>query len=183
MGESPWVILGDFNATLQEDEVLGGAIGRSPAMEEFRDCVNKIEVMDLHFIGVRYTWSGSPQGIGIVKKLDRALVNVAFQRKFHSAKARFLTSGTSDHSPIIVELNNEDVGRRKLAFQFQNFLTNRSNFLNLVQQGWNGQVGGVKMYRLVQKFKRLKPIFRHESWALGNLCSKVKDLKDALVSV
>lgn len=69
VGESPWVILGDFNATLKADEVAGGVIGRSPAMEEFRECINKLEVMDLHFTGMRYTWAGSPQGIGVVKKI------------------------------------------------------------------------------------------------------------------
>lgn len=183
VGESPWLILGDFNATLKDEETVGGIIGRSPAMEEFRECVYKMEVLDLHFTGMRYTWSGSPHGVGVVKKLDRALVNVAFQTKFQSAKASFLAPGTSDHSPIFVELNKVNVVKKKPAFKFQNFLTQRSNFLNLVQQGWHDQGGGVRMYRLVQKLKRLKPVFRNAAWATGNLCKKVNMLKNELVSV
>lgn len=183
VGESPWMILGDFNATLHLEEIVGGVIGRSPAMEEFRECISKVEVMDLHFSGMRFTWSGSPQGVGVVKKLDRALVNGSFQTKFPLAKVRFLAPRTSDHSPIVVEINQGVVIRRKYAFKFQNFLTNRTNFLSLIQQSWNNQVGGVRMFRLVQKLKSLKPVLRHEAWAAGNLCNKVKELKDDLVSV
>lgn len=116
VGEAPWLVLGDFNATLKVDEIAGGVIGNSYAMEEFRECVFKIEVMDLHFTGMRFTWSGSPQGIGVVKKLDRALVNVAFQSKFQLAKARFLAPKTSDHSPIIVDFNLE-IGILRLSFK------------------------------------------------------------------
>lgn len=81
MGNTLWVLLGDFNVILSVTECEGGTIGRSLAISEFKDCTMKISVMDLHYIGIQFTWIGSPHGIGIVKKLDRALINSAFLSK------------------------------------------------------------------------------------------------------
>lgn len=95
VGESAWMVLGDFNVTLDEAETVGGAGGVSSSMNEFRECVATINMMDLNYCGIQFT-SGSPHGVGIVKKLDRVLVNEAFILKFHGAKAEFLPHGVSD---------------------------------------------------------------------------------------
>lgn len=101
---SPWIVMGDFNAMLVDSEILGGVGCGSTAMQEFRNCVNFIEVQDLVYSGIQYTWSGAPQGVGVVKKLDRVLANLQFSQKFQGAAAKFLPRGVSDHSPAIVEV-------------------------------------------------------------------------------
>lgn len=63
---------------LSKEENAGGVVGNSPAISDFCDCVSKVEVVDLHYSGMRFTWSGSPHGVGMVRKLDRVLVNDAF---------------------------------------------------------------------------------------------------------
>lgn len=103
IGDSPWVTLGDFNVMLHSSEVVGGVVGSSPANSDFRVCVSKIEVMDLHYDGIQYTWSGSPHGVGILKKIDRILVNLQFLSIFQGVKGNFLPRGTSDHSPAVVK--------------------------------------------------------------------------------
>lgn len=183
VNDFPWVILGDFNAMLREDESAGGRVGRSPAIYDFCACVAKIEVEDLHYSGMKFTWSGSPHGVGEVRKLDRVLVNAGFLSKFRNAKARFLAPNSSDHSPAILDTGGCDVVKRRASFKFQNFLVYRTNFLDLVRKGWNVNDGGVMMYRVVQKLKRLKTIFKFEAKASGNLCSAVKDAQLSLQNI
>lgn len=59
--------------------------------------------MDLPYSGCRFTWAGSPHGVGVVKKLDRVLINYAFSSKFQAAKGVFLPHGTRDHSAAVVQ--------------------------------------------------------------------------------
>ncbi|KAK1389487.1 hypothetical protein POM88_017665 [Heracleum sosnowskyi] len=92
-------VMGDFNAMLKVEENDGGTVGNSLAISGFCNCVTRLEVMDLHFSGILFTWSGSPHGVGVIRKLDRALVNGALSSKFHQAKARFLAPKSSDNSP------------------------------------------------------------------------------------
>ncbi|GKA05184.1 RNA-directed DNA polymerase, eukaryota, reverse transcriptase zinc-binding domain protein [Tanacetum coccineum] len=51
---TPWVILGDFNVTLKVFEHSNGNANPSREMTEFQDCVNGIEVVDLHSEGFLY---------------------------------------------------------------------------------------------------------------------------------
>ncbi|GJW01214.1 RNA-directed DNA polymerase, eukaryota, reverse transcriptase zinc-binding domain protein [Tanacetum coccineum] len=64
----------------------GGAYPTSE-MNEFQDCVNKIEVDDLHSEGFNYTWTKSLKNpkCSTLKKLDRIMVNEDFVDKFQQA--------------------------------------------------------------------------------------------------
>ncbi|XP_063950151.1 uncharacterized protein LOC135152905 [Daucus carota subsp. sativus] len=144
---SPWVVMGDFNAMLSDSEMQGGVDSRSPAVQEFKDCVNYIEVQDIVYSGIHFTWTGAPHGVGVVKKLDRVMANLSFLQKFFGVNTKFLPRGVSDHSPAIVDLKL--VRRRsKSSFKFNNFLAYRENFLELVSGIWSHRIGGVKMYQL-----------------------------------
>ncbi|KAL8091333.1 hypothetical protein AgCh_033807 [Apium graveolens] len=179
---SPWIVMGDFNAMLNSSEMQGGVDSRSPAIQEFRDCVNFIEVQDIVYSGIQFTWAGSPHGVGVVKKLDRVMANLNFLNKFAGASVNFLPRGVSDHSPAVVNLN---LIRRKgkSSFKFNNFLAYRENFPELVSGCWKQRVGGVKMYQVTQKLHRLKRIFKSESWKGGDLSQNCEILKARLVDI
>lgn len=166
VGDSPWIIMGDFNATLTDDEYAGGNVS-STASADFQQCVQEVEVFDLHYSGMYFTWSGSPHGSGVVKKLDRILVYTGFINKFQTAKARFLAPKTSDHSPVVLDFSVSNNTTAKGPFRFQNFPAYRKNFREIVQKGWEYNPGGVKMYQLVKRLKYLKPTFKKEAWKIG----------------
>lgn len=44
-------------------EMQGGVSSKSPAMQEFRDCINFIKVQDMIYSGIQFTWAGSPHGV------------------------------------------------------------------------------------------------------------------------
>nr|GEZ53580.1 RNA-directed DNA polymerase, eukaryota, reverse transcriptase zinc-binding domain protein [Tanacetum cinerariifolium] len=88
---SPWVILGDFNATLDPSDKSSGCSKVTTAMSDFRDCVADIEVEDISISGLNFTWNKCPgKAGGLLKKLDRIMGNVDFITSFPTSYARFL---------------------------------------------------------------------------------------------
>nr|GEV23777.1 hypothetical protein [Tanacetum cinerariifolium] len=74
---SLWILMGDFKVALNiEDSYLGSSMMNS-TMCDFKDCVKKIEVIDINSFGLHYTWNPKPKGRnGILKKLDRIMRNI-----------------------------------------------------------------------------------------------------------
>ena len=53
----PWVLLGDFNEMLAEDEKMGGLPLNRNRISAFRECINQCGLMDLGFHGPRFMWT------------------------------------------------------------------------------------------------------------------------------
>jgi endonuclease/exonuclease/phosphatase family metal-dependent hydrolase len=71
-------------------------------------CIREAKVDDLRYSGMHYTWLNQcPENL-IMWKLDRVLVNEKLNLNFPLSKARFLPSGVSDHSPIVVKVIGND---------------------------------------------------------------------------
>ena len=51
----PWVVFGDFNEITHSDKKIGWLDRDAKQMEEFRECLNRYELIDLGFIGQNYT--------------------------------------------------------------------------------------------------------------------------------
>ena len=57
MHNKPWVIAGDFNEPLTDEDKLGGrpmSINRSVL---FKECLDRCNMVDLGFNGPRFTWT------------------------------------------------------------------------------------------------------------------------------
>ncbi|GJZ53727.1 RNA-directed DNA polymerase, eukaryota, reverse transcriptase zinc-binding domain protein [Tanacetum coccineum] len=79
----PWILMRDFNVTLKLEEHSAGKSTISNDMQEFIDCVNRIEVEDVCMTGMFYTQIKSPSSpsTSILKKLDRVMANEEFISK------------------------------------------------------------------------------------------------------
>ena len=53
----PWLLLGDFNDMISEEEKLGGLPINRTRMTAFRNCLDKCGLIDLGFHGPRFTWT------------------------------------------------------------------------------------------------------------------------------
>lgn len=77
-------------------------------MKEFKDCVNMVEIEDLCNSGLFFTWTKNlhkaktGKDTGVLKKLDRAMINESFLNRFSRAYAEFKPYLISDHSPVVV---------------------------------------------------------------------------------
>ncbi|GJU46796.1 RNA-directed DNA polymerase, eukaryota, reverse transcriptase zinc-binding domain protein [Tanacetum coccineum] len=173
----PWVILGDFNVTLKVLEHSNGGAYPASEMIEFQDCINNIELVDLHSEGFHFTWTKSLKNpkCGTLKKLDRIMVNEVFIDKFQQSYGLFLPYMISDHSPIVVKMPN-GVQKRKGSFRFSNLITDKKDFLPTVRSVWNKEFEGHTMYRVVQKMKHLKRKLKQMSWKNGDVFERAEQL-------
>lgn len=67
----PWLLASDFNATINRDDRKGGALRRQGGCKVFKEFIRKSGLLDLGFIGPRFTW----QRGRLMIRLDRDLYN------------------------------------------------------------------------------------------------------------
>ncbi|XP_024976233.1 uncharacterized protein LOC112514134 [Cynara cardunculus var. scolymus] len=160
LGSKPWVVLGDFNVMLFPHDRYGGSSRRNVDMSEFYTCVEDVELFDLHYTGIHFTWNQKPnEEGGIRRKLDRVLANTEFTPMFHDANVHFLPCGLSDHSPAVLTFKGGT--RKKIwGFKFDNFLVEHPLFLQIVKNEWSKQVEGSFMFRMTSHLKALKTPLR-----------------------
>ena len=72
----PWVIAGDFNEPLIDEDKFGGRpvnMNRSFLLKEYLDRCNMV---DLGFLGPRFTWTNRRDVQGLIQeRIDRFFVN------------------------------------------------------------------------------------------------------------
>ncbi|KAJ9536674.1 hypothetical protein OSB04_un000147 [Centaurea solstitialis] len=178
--DSPWLIMGDFNTMLFPHDGLGGSSRRSSDMSEFAECLMDIDVYDVHYTGVQYTWCQKPsEDGGIKRKLDRVMANNEFTTRFSDVTVQFLPRGLSDHSAAITSFMG---GLRQFVvpFKFDNFLTNDHRFYDIVASGWKVHVDGTFMHRVLCKLKALKTPIRKLRSSFHNLTKMTASLKHEL---
>nr|GEY29857.1 RNA-directed DNA polymerase, eukaryota, reverse transcriptase zinc-binding domain protein [Tanacetum cinerariifolium] len=85
----------------------------------------------------------------------------------------------SDHSPCVVRIPTVTKPKPK-PFKFSNFLVYKEGFCEVVESGWNPNVDGFVMYRVVKRLKGLKSPFRKLLHTQGNLHNRVDFLRKEL---
>ena len=178
--DCPWTLLGDFNTILDPCERSVGSSSITAGMDEFRECLSKIEVADVVMSGLKFTWNKSPGKVGgLLKKLDRVLSNIAFVDKFSNASAQFLPFVVSDHTPSVLNIPS-GINNKPKPFKFPNFLARKPEFLPIVKKVWDCEIPGYAMYSVVSKLKLLKKPLRKFRNSQGKLSENVKVLKEEL---
>ncbi|GKC67100.1 RNA-directed DNA polymerase, eukaryota, reverse transcriptase zinc-binding domain protein [Tanacetum coccineum] len=159
----PWVLMGDFNVTLSPQDHSMDGLSVSKDMHDFHDCVNLIEVEDICSLGFYYTWTKSPQNpfVGTLKKLDRVMANEKFLNSFLKAHVIFLPYIISDHCPAIEVMPNS-LDRKPKPFRFANYIADKPEFLQKVNDNWQEEVSGFKTFQAVKKLKRLKKTLNNQ---------------------
>ncbi|GKB04431.1 RNA-directed DNA polymerase, eukaryota, reverse transcriptase zinc-binding domain protein [Tanacetum coccineum] len=181
--DSPWIILGDLNTTLDSFKKSTGGSKITTAMSDFRDCVCEIKVNDIAMSDINFTWNKSPGKVGgLLKKLDRVMGNVAFMSFFPTYFAHFLPFMTSDHSPAVFAIPEVAKPKPK-PFKFHNYLTGKDGFIPAVKKVWESKVDGFLMFSLVSKLKMLKKPLRKLNFDQGNLFANVEVLRQELSSI
>ncbi|GJS50338.1 RNA-directed DNA polymerase, eukaryota, reverse transcriptase zinc-binding domain protein [Tanacetum coccineum] len=139
-----WFLSGDINVSLAPNEHSMGGSTMSSDMKDFNCCVNSIEMEDVNSSGLFFTWTKNLQKVkkggqaSILKKLDRIMGNEDFLSRFNQAYALFLPYIISDHCPTVLILPKCVKAKRK-PFKFANFITEKEEFMSIVNQK-NGDV-------------------------------------------
>lgn len=72
----PWVLAGDFNEPLlEEDKFEGRAMSISRSLL-FKECLDKFNMIDIGFSGPRFTWTNRREIQALIQEqIDRVFVN------------------------------------------------------------------------------------------------------------
>ena len=109
-----WVCIGDFNDVLRHDGHDGIGTRSQSQIENFRDAVDVCGLLDLGYSGTRWTYEKKVIGGSYTwVRLDRALATADWCELFPLASVQHLTAATSDHSPILLQLEAERIKRTK----------------------------------------------------------------------
>jgi len=99
----PWMVGGDFNVVMGEEEKIGGLPVYLHEYEDFSFCINSCELNDLHFSGSPFTWwNGRADEDCIFKRLDRVVANQAMQDMVGNMEVMHLARTGSDHAPLLL---------------------------------------------------------------------------------
>ena len=75
---------------------------------DFSECINANQLVDMTTKGVLFTWENKRDGEAhILSRIDQVLVNEAWMTGIPNVEVVALVGGVSDHSPILVSINNE----------------------------------------------------------------------------
>lgn len=121
--ESPWLIGGDFNVVLSEEEKIGGLQVHDVDHEDFDVCIQSCDLEEVQFKGSPFTWWNCRIGSDcIFERLDRMLSNQLMQNWFNHMEVEHLARTGSDHTPILLHME-EGVTTHRKPFRFLNFWT------------------------------------------------------------
>ncbi|XP_071912179.1 uncharacterized protein [Coffea arabica] len=84
-----WIIIGDFNDIISNDEKWGGRRRDNRSFHDFRKFINENQLLDVGYIGKPWTWSNNWYGNGEIKeRLDRGLCSMKWSQCYEDAKRR-----------------------------------------------------------------------------------------------
>ncbi|KAL0364428.1 UNVERIFIED_CONTAM: hypothetical protein Sangu_0540400 [Sesamum angustifolium] len=79
--DEPWLVLGDFNAVIDDSEVCGHAANTSASLNEFRQCILEFGLIHLPFTGCPFTWHNCSTGSRSLCKLKALKTTFRQQRR------------------------------------------------------------------------------------------------------
>ncbi|KAF7807601.1 uncharacterized protein G2W53_039762 [Senna tora] len=133
----PWVVCGDFNEMLHPDEKWGGNPATLGRIREFKECVERCEVVDLGFSGQKFTWFNKrADGAMVFERLDRFLANSDWIQCFPDTLNCHLPRIKLDHLPLLLVskvINNIVMNR---PFHCERVWIKEPSFVNLAETSW-----------------------------------------------
>ncbi|XP_075081845.1 uncharacterized protein LOC142166443 [Nicotiana tabacum] len=156
--ESPWLVGGDFNIILSEEEKYGGLPIYLREVANFAHCIDTCALYDLGCKESLYTWwNGRSDMDCIFKRLDIYLANQQFQDMFPALEVEYLIKYGSDHASLVLYCN-ADIVQVKKPFKLLNFWKKRDTFLRVVKGHWNTDSMGNPFIVFQNKIKDAKKV-------------------------
>ncbi|XVF73951.1 hypothetical protein PTKIN_Ptkin13bG0022100 [Pterospermum kingtungense] len=116
----PWFLAGDYNVVASVEESSNPRQEFTRDMADFIRCIEDLGLHDHAYTGPQLTWTNRQDEGFVAKKLDRVLVNGAWNTQYPHSFVEFLPPGISDHSSIIVQLHQVICSPLR-PFRFFNF--------------------------------------------------------------
>ncbi|XP_059302334.1 uncharacterized protein LOC132054308 [Lycium ferocissimum] len=175
----PWIIEGDFNVIVSDEEKQGGLPVSSNETLDFSTCIQSYGLIDVGFLGSKFTWwNGMTEEDCIFKRLDRILVNQQVLDIMTSTAVTHMIRHGSDHAPLHLECNSNAHHIVK-SFKFLNFWTNHHTFMEVVKENFG--FCGNPFYVFHHKLKKLKrALVQWSRNTYGNIFQQIATIEDTI---
>ena len=105
----PMLIGGDFNIIRREEEKNNSNFNaRWPVV--FNAIIESLDLKEIQLSGRQYTWA-SRRETPTYEKLDRFLASVEWEQKYPLVSVHAMTRAGSDHTPLIINSGEQEIGR------------------------------------------------------------------------
>ena len=94
----------DFNGLPRLDERIGGDQVLANEIDDFANCISHCALQETKYKGLAYTWSNKQGPTKVFSELDRVFLNGDTIQVFANAEYEVLHEGVSNHSPLLVTL-------------------------------------------------------------------------------
>ncbi|KAG2310142.1 hypothetical protein Bca52824_021699 [Brassica carinata] len=121
--DEAWILAGDFNELLSNDEKSGGAIRTDSSFWDFRNMVQNCKLREVRYTGNCLSWGGWRENVWVQCRLDRSFGNSEWFSLFPKSNMDFA-------------LEKED---SKGRFFFDKRMLSREGFEDLVRSSWEGR--------------------------------------------
>ena len=128
----PWLVVGDFNMILSNEDKNNSNLDRN-MMGRFRRWKDDLALLEIPLTGRKYSWSNGQSNPTLVR-LDRMFCSADWEALFPGCLLQSTTSQDLDHCPLLLGL--QDVNRAKGRFFFQAFWVKLEGFHDTVDQAW-----------------------------------------------
>lgn len=133
----PWLVLGNFNDVLNQSEKFGGRKISNSRTRLYVDAMNNCKLMDIGFVGPKFTWTNKRNHNTIYEKHDRGWANVEWLNAFCEYSLWHLPRITSDHYPILIKLVNPKRVEGLKTFCFEPMWILDDRYKNVVRDAWS----------------------------------------------
>ncbi|KAK4350790.1 hypothetical protein RND71_030103 [Anisodus tanguticus] len=173
----PWIVLGDFNTVMREEERYNMAPIGNYEMKDVIDCRNDLGLSDMNSTGCEFTFNRDNK----FSKLDRALINGVWLQEGWYGNAHFRRPGPfSDHTPCIVSILDPPRPKNK-PFKFLNMWTAHAEFGNIIADAWSRDIPGTAQFTLCRHLYSLKRPLRYlNAMNFSHISMRVKRAKEEL---
>ncbi|GKV25513.1 hypothetical protein SLEP1_g34945 [Rubroshorea leprosula] len=133
----PWIIAGDFNDVTEQGEKFGGNPINQLRVNAYLSCMCDCGMMDMGYVGGKYTWVNMRNSRIIRERLDRFWCNSSCRTLFPEATVYHLPRLISDHNPILLNLTPRIPSIGKRPFRYEKFWFDHPDFIDIVDRIWS----------------------------------------------
>ncbi|KAK8661633.1 hypothetical protein V6N13_091231 [Hibiscus sabdariffa] len=133
--KEPWVIIGDFNATICLSDRRGCASSAKPDLD-FQCAIFDCGLHDLGSHGPSFNWYKGQCSV----RLDRAFCNNMWLNAFPSSLVLHLLRMKSDHRPIMLNIQGAPSSSPIKPFRYLVGWSLHRDFQRFLQDNWNSTV-------------------------------------------
>lgn len=173
--DGPWMVAGDFNVTLTDEDKNGGRSVASSSKNSFRHMVDSNALIDMGFDGHSFTWNNKMKGkANIQERLDRGFANASWRIKFPLATVSHLLALHSDHRPLFFQIKGTSTQLPR-SFQFETMWTIHPETGYIIAEAWERSSSFISR---IKNTKIALKIWNNKTF--GHIPSRIKLLTDMI---